>query len=247
MKKLHTLAFYAMVTPVMTFAASSVLAQTVGQDIDREQEITQRTDQSNTATTQTNQSTTRDRSNPTTAQTGQSSSRIGQPDPTAAQTGQSTTRTGQSNPTAGQTGQSSSRIGQSNSTAGQSGQSTRSTGQPGEPTVAERLNAGDKPEMHRGYLNVAPARGMQVSNLVGAEVSTSGDEDVGSVDEVIIDENGQIVAIVVGVGGFLGMAEKDVAIGWGHVTRSGTADDHELRIDVTREDLRSAPEFARPE
>jgi len=53
------------------------------------------------------------------------------------------------------------------------------------------------------------------------------------------------VAIVVGVGGFQGIAEKDVAIDWGEVTRSGTSDENEqeLRINVTREDLRSAPDF----
>lgn len=51
------------------------------------------------------------------------------------------------------------------------------------------------------------------------------------------------MAIVVGVGGFLAIFERDVAIGRDDVTRSGTSDDQELRIKVTREDLNSAPEF----
>lgn len=114
-------------------------------------------------------------------------------------------------------------------------------------TAAERRNMRDGQSRmeNRGFMNSAPANGVHISDLMGADVSTTGDEDVGSVDDLIIDENGQIVAIVVGVGGFLGMGQKDVAIGWDDVTRSGDADsdDVELRIDSTREELRDAPEF----
>lgn len=60
---------------------------------------------------------------------------------------------------------------------------------------------------NRGYMGSAPANGMQASNLIGAEFKTSSDEDVGSVSDLIIDENGQVAAIVVGVDGFLGMGE----------------------------------------
>lgn len=93
------------------------------------------------------------------------------------------------------------------------------------------------------YMSSAPANGMQASNLIGADVKTTGDEEVGAVHDLIIDQDGQVVAIVVGVGGFLGMGEKNVAISWDQVTKTGTADAPELRIDQTRDALRSAPEF----
>lgn len=96
---------------------------------------------------------------------------------------------------------------------------------------------------HRGFMNAAPANGSQASNLIGAEVKTSNNEDVGAVSDLIIDQKGQVVAVVVGVGGFLGMGEKDVAIGWDDVTRSGTSDDIQLKIKATRDGLMSAPEF----
>jgi len=100
----------------------------------------------------------------------------------------------------------------------------------------------------RGYLRSIPANGWQASNLIGAEVKTTKGEEVGSVNDLIIDEKGQVAAIVVGVGGFLGMGEKDVAIGWGDVTKSsksGKSDKDELQINLTRESLMSAPEFKR--
>lgn len=109
-------------------------------------------------------------------------------------------------------------------------------------------------------MSSAPAKSMEASDLIGAEVKTTDGENVGPVDELLIDENGHVVAIVVGVGGFLGIGEKNVAIGWDDVTISGgssDSDEHgldsddddlgfdepDLRVDLTREDLTSAPEF----
>ncbi len=93
------------------------------------------------------------------------------------------------------------------------------------------------------YMNSAPANSMKASNLIGSDVKTTGDEEVGAISDVIIDQDGKVAAILVGVGGFLGMGEKEVAISWDKVTRSGTGKDQELRIDQTRESLKNAPEF----
>ncbi len=112
--------------------------------------------------------------------------------------------------------------------------------------AADRANKPDHAGMHHGYMDSAPVNGMQATDLIGTEVKTTDGEDVvGSVNDLIIDENGQVVAVVIGVDGYQGMGEKDVAIGWDDVTRSGTADDHELRITVSRDTLRPAPEFAK--
>ncbi|WP_194757241.1 PRC-barrel domain-containing protein [Aliidiomarina indica] len=99
----------------------------------------------------------------------------------------------------------------------------------------------------RSYLDSVPYNGMHASNLIGTNVHTSDNEDIGSVKDLIIGQDGQVVAVVVSVGGFLGMGEKDVALGWDNLTRSGIADKQELRVDVTRADLKAAPAFVKPE
>lgn len=110
--------------------------------------------------------------------------------------------------------------------------------------MADRLGRKDQSRSeNRGYIESVPRKGMQVGHLIGAEVSTQKDENVGPVNELIIDEDGQIVAVVVSVGGFLGMGEKEVAIGWDDVSIMGQPDEPKLRIDATRENLLSAPEF----
>ena len=102
----------------------------------------------------------------------------------------------------------------------------------------------DKSAMqHSSYMDSVPFDGMQAGDLIGAEVTTIDDEDIGAVEDLVIDSDGQIVAIVVSVGGFLGMGEKNVAIGWDRVTKTGNAEEQELRVTVSRADLSSAPMF----
>lgn len=181
MKKLHSLAFYALFTPVITLGASSLLAgQSTGQDSTSQQ------------------------------QSGQ----YGQDLP-------------QSHPQAGQGEQSQYGTSQSNSSK----------------AAGIDRSAAQSRMQHRGFLSSAPANGLQASNLIGAGVSTSTGESMGSVSDLIIDENGQVVAVIVGVGGYLGMGERNVAIGWDDVTRSGSASMQELKVNVTRESLRDAKEY----
>ena len=167
MKKLHSFAFYAFVTPVITLGAGSLLAQqSTDKNMDSEQHSPQH-DQNSTQST------------PWTTQGDQ--------------------------------------------------------------------NMHDQSRMeYRGYLGSAPANGSQASNLIGAEVRTSGGEEMGPVSDLIINKNGQVVAIVISVGGFLGMGQRDVAIGWDDVTRSGTSSDkNNLQLNMTSDSLMSAPEFKR--
>jgi sporulation protein YlmC with PRC-barrel domain len=92
------------------------------------------------------------------------------------------------------------------------------------------------------YLTSAPSSAVHADNIIGSDVMTTGDENVGPVNDLIFDDDGQIIAVVVGVGGFLGMGEKDVAISWDSVSRS-TEDRDQFRVDATKEDLRAAPAF----
>ena len=96
---------------------------------------------------------------------------------------------------------------------------------------------------HRGYLNAIPVNATQAGDLTGAKIQTHSGEEVGSVKELIIDETGQVIAILVNIGGFLGMGEKEVAIGWSHITLSGTPEERVLLIDVSSDELKEAPEY----
>ena len=52
----------------------------------------------------------------------------------------------------------------------------------------------------------------RTSKLVGLSVYNDKNESVGSINDMLADKNGKIVAVVIGVGGFLGVGEHLVAV-----------------------------------
>jgi sporulation protein YlmC with PRC-barrel domain len=52
----------------------------------------------------------------------------------------------------------------------------------------------------------------RASKFTGINIYNNNDENVGEVNEVMVDKDGSIRAVVIGVGGFLGIGEKNVAL-----------------------------------
>lgn len=52
----------------------------------------------------------------------------------------------------------------------------------------------------------------RASKLEGLDVYNNNDEKIGDISELLVDQSGKIQAVVIGVGGFLGMGEHDVAV-----------------------------------
>ncbi|MDO8907544.1 MAG: PRC-barrel domain-containing protein [Pseudohongiella sp.] len=147
----------------------------------------------------------------------------------------------QPNPNQQQTTQQQQNPNQQQTTQQQQNQQLQGNRQPG----SAQGNAGQSRMERRGFVDSTPMNGMRISDLMDADVRTTGNDNIGSVTDVIVDESGSIVALVVGVGGFLGIGQRDVAIGWDDVTKTRSGDDYELRVSLTRDSLTSAPEFRR--
>lgn len=84
------------------------------------------------------------------------------------------------------------------------------------------------------------------ASLIGSDLKSRTDnESIGEVDDVLIDENGQIVAVIVEVGGLLGMGTKDVAISWNSVEHrlNEEGDGYDFSVSSTEETLKDAPEY----
>lgn len=88
---------------------------------------------------------------------------------------------------------------------------------------------------------------MRASKLIGAAVRNPAGETIGDVNEVLLDSSGKVNAVVVGVGGFLGMGEREVAIAFGslHMT-SGDDGRTVIMIDATKDALKTAPVWTWP-
>ena len=89
---------------------------------------------------------------------------------------------------------------------------------------------------------------MLPSKLGASVVHDAGGQEVGDVEDVLLDENGRIVALVIGFGGVLGLAEKLVAVPWARV-RVKRPGENTIRFDLsmTQAELKRAPAFSKPE
>jgi sporulation protein YlmC with PRC-barrel domain len=54
----------------------------------------------------------------------------------------------------------------------------------------------------------------QGSKLIGLNVYDTQNEKIGDIKELMVDKDGKIEQVAIGVGGFLGMGEHDVAVKW---------------------------------
>lgn len=92
------------------------------------------------------------------------------------------------------------------------------------------------------------AEGYLASNLIGENVyNGTGDdaEKIGDVNDLVIDQNGDVQAVVVGVGGFLGMGEKNVALEFDAIDWAERDGDRWIVVSSTKESLEQLPEFDR--
>ena len=62
------------------------------------------------------------------------------------------------------------------------------------------------------FVTVEPTGSWRASDLEGKEVYDTTGENIGSISDVLLSEQGEVLAVLVGVGGFLGIGEKDVAV-----------------------------------
>ena len=100
--------------------------------------------------------------------------------------------------------------------------------------------------MEQAAPNVIHADGHLASNLIGQTVySSSADdaENIGSVTDLVISEDGDVEGVVVAVGGFLGIGQKHVALEYDAVEWVQRDDTQWLVIPTNRESLEALPEF----
>jgi len=99
------------------------------------------------------------------------------------------------------------------------------------------------------------------SKFKGTDVLGPNNEKIGDVKDLLFDKSGKIDALIVGVGGFLGIGEKDVALdmaaftvvpasttsGNTGATMATTATDDpnniKLKVAMTKDELKNAPAF----
>ena len=80
--------------------------------------------------------------------------------------------------------------------------------------------------------------------FLGADVQNAAGEKIGDINDLVFDRSGRISTVVLGVGGFLGMGEKHVAVPFTALTYSSGKDGARIIVVALSKDaLRLAPAF----
>ncbi len=88
------------------------------------------------------------------------------------------------------------------------------------PAIAQDTNANKNTQTQNQaaaapsgeFMTQAQKGEYRASKFTGINIYNNNDENVGEVNEVMVDKDGSIRAVVIGVGGFLGIGEKNVAL-----------------------------------
>ncbi len=88
-----------------------------------------------------------------------------------------------------------------------------------------------------------PASAMTVTDWYKQDVYDPNDAKIGQIMDVLVDKSGRVSTLIVGVGGFLGAGEKDVAVPFQDVSATSKNNKMYLVMNTTKDSLKSAPGF----
>ena len=110
------------------------------------------------------------------------------------------------------------------------------------PTATERNDTAAVP---KGKMTTGQ---ISASELLDETVVSQANESVGDINDIILDSNGKVASVIVGVGGFLGIGEKDVALSFDQLAFAKDNDnDLVVTTNATKESLETAPQYMKPD
>ncbi len=100
--------------------------------------------------------------------------------------------------------------------------------------------SGDTPQ----FLTKQESSDWLSSNLVGVSVVNANQESIGSITDLIADENGKVVGVLIGSGGILGIGQKDVAVRFEDLKLSRDENNNVTALaNISTDAIASAPDY----
>ena len=84
----------------------------------------------------------------------------------------------------------------------------------------------------------------EVEGVLGREVRSAADENMGRIVDVLVDRTGQVRAAIIDFGGFLGVGSRKIAVDWNalHFPQPGKPGAR-IALELTRDQVKAAPEY----
>jgi tryptophan synthase beta subunit len=108
------------------------------------------------------------------------------------------------------------------------------------PTTATAATSGLAPPP-----SVTVLGSKQAQSVLGKEVRSAANEDMGRIVDVIVDRAGQVRAAVIDFGGFLGVGSRKIAVDWNalHFSTESGKKPEVITLGLTRDQVKGAPEY----
>jgi hypothetical protein len=80
--------------------------------------------------------------------------------------------------------------------------------------------------------------------ILGRDVRSAANEDMGRIVDVIVDREGTVRAAVIDFGGFLGVGSRKIVVDWSALRFGGVASKSDsITLELTKEQVMAAPEY----
>jgi sporulation protein YlmC with PRC-barrel domain len=89
-------------------------------------------------------------------------------------------------------------------------------------------------------MTTVPASGIPVSEFYKQSIYDNHDNKIGDVNDVLLDKNGEVSAVILGVGGLLGIGEKNVAVPFKAIQITEKGGNRYLVMDANKDALKAA-------
>ena len=83
-----------------------------------------------------------------------------------------------------------------------------------------------------------------VQGVLGKDVRSAANEDMGHIVDVIVDATGEPRSAVIDFGGFLGVGSRKIAVDWNALHFTPGASPSPVILDLTKDQVKAAPEYA---
>jgi hypothetical protein len=86
----------------------------------------------------------------------------------------------------------------------------------------------------------------EVEGVLGREVLSAANENMGRIVDVLVDRSGRVRAAIIDFGGFLGVGSRKIAVEWNALhfpppAQSGTG--AKITLELARDQVKAAPEY----
>jgi len=131
--------------------------------------------------------------------------------------------------------------------------STEMTKKPADATETAMVSGSDadgrpllpRAEVEKEGYTAAKVEELTAEDFQEAAVYDANDENIGEVDSLIMSDDGKIQKVILDVGGFLGIGEKEVAVTFDElqIIRDEDGDDLRIYVGATKEQLEAQPAY----